>query len=209
MSIANRIQNLRKIKGISQEELADKIGVSRQAVSKWESNQSTPDIDKIIMLSDYFEVTIDYLLKGIEPSKEAMKKKPDASIFSIVGTALNFIGLITAIMVWHEEQVASSVAIGLMFMAIGCMIFALGQTVGADETKSKAKKHFWPINLWVLTLMPLSVSFNVLDGFFGGFSGSIAPYPLIGNSFITHKLCWLTYLGICILGTIKIRKVLV
>ncbi|WP_331661518.1 helix-turn-helix domain-containing protein [Lachnoclostridium sp.] len=40
MNIADRIQNLRKIKGISQEELADKVGVSRQAVSKWESEQS-------------------------------------------------------------------------------------------------------------------------------------------------------------------------
>ena len=42
MTIADRIQNLRKTKGISQEELADNIGVSRQAVSKWESEQSTP-----------------------------------------------------------------------------------------------------------------------------------------------------------------------
>ena len=62
MNIADRIQILRKSRGISQEELADKIGVSRQAVSKWESEQSTPDIDKIILLSDYFDVTTDYLL---------------------------------------------------------------------------------------------------------------------------------------------------
>ena len=48
MTIADRIQNLRKTKGISQEELADNIGVSRQAVSKWESEQSTPDVEKII-----------------------------------------------------------------------------------------------------------------------------------------------------------------
>ncbi len=45
MNIADRIQNLRKARGISQEELADKIEVSRQAVSKWESEQSTPDIE--------------------------------------------------------------------------------------------------------------------------------------------------------------------
>lgn len=74
MSIGDRIQSLRKSKGISQEELADKIGVSRQAVSKWESEQSTPDIDKIILLSEYFETTTDYLLKGIEPTKQSEKK---------------------------------------------------------------------------------------------------------------------------------------
>lgn len=44
---------------MSQEELADKVGVSRQAVSKWESNQSLPDIEKIILLSNYFDVTTD------------------------------------------------------------------------------------------------------------------------------------------------------
>ena len=69
MNIADRIQNLRRLKGISQEELADKIGVSRQSISKWESEQSTPDIDKVILLSDFFETTTDYLLKGIESKK--------------------------------------------------------------------------------------------------------------------------------------------
>ena len=67
MTIADRIQSLRKAKGMSQEELADKVGVSRQAVSKWESEQATPDLDKVVIMSDIFEVTTDYLLKGIEP----------------------------------------------------------------------------------------------------------------------------------------------
>ena len=67
MTIADRIQTLRKSKGMSQEELADAAGVSRQAVSKWESEQSTPDLDKVVILSEIFDVTTDYLLKGIEP----------------------------------------------------------------------------------------------------------------------------------------------
>ena len=69
MTIADRIQSLRKSKGMSQEELADAVGVSRQAVSKWESEQATPDLDKVVIMSDSFEVTTDYLLKGIEPVK--------------------------------------------------------------------------------------------------------------------------------------------
>ena len=55
MNIANRIQHLRKIKGISQEELAHKVGASRQVVSKWKSQQSTPNIEKIIIMSDFLE----------------------------------------------------------------------------------------------------------------------------------------------------------
>ncbi len=67
MTIADRIQSLRKQKGMSQEELADAVGVSRQAVSKWESEQATPDLDKVVTMSEIFDTTTDYLLKGIEP----------------------------------------------------------------------------------------------------------------------------------------------
>lgn len=74
MTIADRIQTLRKSKGMSQEELADVAGVSRQAVSKWESEQSTPDLDKVVILSEIFDVTTDYLLKGIEPVETADHK---------------------------------------------------------------------------------------------------------------------------------------
>ena len=79
MSIAERILTLRKSKGMSQEQLAEAVGVSRQAVSKWESEQASPDPEKIITLSEVFGVTTDYLLKGVEPEKEEAKAE-DCSI---------------------------------------------------------------------------------------------------------------------------------
>ena len=118
MNIADRIQNLRKIKGISQEQLADVVGVSRQAVSKWESEQSIPDLDKVVVMSEFFEVTTDYLLKGIDPISNEAKGKLDAKLWALIGTGANFIGLIVAIMVWIEVQRPASVAIGLIIMAI-------------------------------------------------------------------------------------------
>lgn len=63
MIFADKLINLRKKAGMSQEELADKLDVSRQSVSKWESMQSIPDINKIIELSKIFGVSTDYLLK--------------------------------------------------------------------------------------------------------------------------------------------------
>ena len=63
MTLAEKIALLRKQKGWSQEELADKMDISRQSVSKWESGQSVPDLDKIIKISDIFAVSTDYLLK--------------------------------------------------------------------------------------------------------------------------------------------------
>ena len=63
MIFADKLIALRKKSGWSQEELAEKLGVTRQSVSKWEGAQSVPDIDKILQLSHLFGVTTDYLLK--------------------------------------------------------------------------------------------------------------------------------------------------
>ena len=63
MNISQKILLQRKKKGISQEDLANALNVSRQAVSKCESSQSVPDMDKIVALSSYFNITTDYLLK--------------------------------------------------------------------------------------------------------------------------------------------------
>ena len=63
MILADKIIRLRKKNGWSQEELAEKMNVSRQSVSKWESSQSIPDLEKILQLSTLFGVTTDYLLK--------------------------------------------------------------------------------------------------------------------------------------------------
>ena len=62
MNLSEKIMMLRKKEGWSQEELANHLQISRQAVSKWESGQSMPDTDKIIQLSQLFHVTTDYLL---------------------------------------------------------------------------------------------------------------------------------------------------
>ena len=63
MELSEKIQMLRKKEGLSQEAFAEKMGVSRQAVSKWELGVSKPDVDKIVMMSSLFQVTTDYLLK--------------------------------------------------------------------------------------------------------------------------------------------------
>ena len=63
MILAEKIMHLRKKNGWSQEELAGKLNVSRQSVSKWESAMSVPDLDKILLMSEIFEVSTDYLLK--------------------------------------------------------------------------------------------------------------------------------------------------
>ena len=66
MNLADKITALRRQRGLSQEELADMLDVTRQSVSKWEGGQSVPDIQKILQLSAIFKVSTDYLLKDEE-----------------------------------------------------------------------------------------------------------------------------------------------
>ncbi|MCH5317149.1 MAG: helix-turn-helix domain-containing protein [Eubacterium sp.] len=75
ISTANRLFEYRKAYGYSQEELAEKIGVSRQAISKWERSESSPDTDNLIALSKLYGVTIDELLNGNEKPKKVMNNE--------------------------------------------------------------------------------------------------------------------------------------
>lgn len=70
IEIANRLANLRKESGMSQEELAQKLGISRQAISKWERAESSPDTDNLIALSKLYSVSLDNLLEADEESIE-------------------------------------------------------------------------------------------------------------------------------------------
>lgn len=79
MILSEKITYLRKKNGWSQEELAEKLNISRQSVSKWESGASIPDIDKIITMSGFFGVSTDYLLKD-EIEKEQSSETEDVYV---------------------------------------------------------------------------------------------------------------------------------
>lgn len=64
MVLGEKLSMLRKARGLSQEQLAEQLGVSRQAVSKWELNEAVPDVGRVVALSEFFGVTTDYLLKS-------------------------------------------------------------------------------------------------------------------------------------------------
>lgn len=66
MNFSEKLVTLRKANNLTQEELAEKLDVSRQSVSKWESGQATPELEKIVAISAVFHVTTDYLLKSSE-----------------------------------------------------------------------------------------------------------------------------------------------
>ncbi len=76
MTIGDRIAKYRRNQGLSQEELAEKLGISRQSVSKWERNESLPEADKIPLLAQVFSITTDELLTGEEPQAQQAPPPP-------------------------------------------------------------------------------------------------------------------------------------
>ena len=94
MNFNEKLISLRKSMGLSQEELGAELHVSRQTISKWESAQSYPDFQRLVLLSDYFGLTLDELVRDVDVadvrSRNLNSEKLD-SLYNDVGIAKKFI----------------------------------------------------------------------------------------------------------------------
>ena len=88
MSIGERITQLRKERNMSQGDLADALDVSRQSVSKWENNSATPDLEKLVKMSQLFEVTLDELVNGETTQVPTPTHRKDVTIREVIGALL-------------------------------------------------------------------------------------------------------------------------
>lgn len=135
MILADKIADLRKKNGWSQEELANQLGVSRQAVSKWESASSIPDLDKIVKMSLIFGVSTDYLLKdSLEAGRESEEvMEYNTAELEMDGKAIQMISMESA-NVYLEllQQVSSKIALGVS-LCILSPIMLIGLTGVSDQ----------------------------------------------------------------------------
>ena len=128
MTIGERLLMLRKERNLSQEELANELKVSRQSISKWETNQSMPDFDKVIALCDYFGITTDELLTGnrdIVEAKENNNKTNYARNLAIA-VGLYIISAVAVILFsaeFNKPIIGVCIAIALIAVATGLIIF--------------------------------------------------------------------------------------
>ena len=194
MNLSDRIQYLRKARGISQEGLADQLGVSRQAVSKWESEQSMPDLDKIISMSDYFEVTTDYLLKGIEPvvqkeEEQSIKHRRMASNICYQ-LSLGFVGLgiILSIILADFLKISVLLTPVLIVQGVGLLVWGTGRNLSEVRPSFQVKLAL----ILFLLFVPLGFLSNVLFPL-----GKIFPYPTSLAASLTFVTFYLI-LGVCI-----------
>lgn len=146
MILADKIIRLRKKNGWSQEELADKMNVSRQAVSKWEAAQTTPDLEKILQLSNLFGVTTDYLLKDELENEEFTDSVNETPIRKITLAEANE---------YLEQRKDASVKIAIAtFLCIVCAIPLL-LLIALSEMTSPPITDNTTIGIGVVAIFPI------------------------------------------------------
>lgn len=121
MYVGEKILELRKSKGYSQEDIANKLNVSRQTVSKWETNQSMPDFDKIVPLCNLFGITTDELLRDKHEVKEIKK---DESIVSDVEEDIKF---------KNKKKFAFSLCLSIFLYFVSVMWIIFAEAIGIND----------------------------------------------------------------------------
>lgn len=170
MTIGDRLLKLRKEKNLSQEELANELDVSRQSISKWETNQSTPDFDKIVAICTYFGITTDELLTGnkdiVEAKETNIKNNFARNIAISVGL---YIFSIVMIVLFAAEFDKPIVGVCLFFtlIAIATGLIVYSAIMYGKKTEKK-KEEETQMDLVIKTVDILAVVIYFLVSFMTG-----------------------------------------
>ena len=159
MILADKIIELRKKSGWSQEELAEKLDVSRQSVSKWEGAQSVPDMGRIVQLSELFGVSTDYLLKDEMENLEPVTQEESGSAVRTVSMeeANAFLAL--------REKNARTVAMGVMMCILSPVLLILLSGLSESENGRISETTATGLGLLVLFLLVAgAVALFVISG---------------------------------------------
>ena len=97
MALSEKLYELRKKDGLSQEQLAEQLGVSRQAVSKWESGKTVPESDTLISISKYYNVSLDYLMRENDLVSEMVADKDETQTKANNGRDKRIFGIVTCL----------------------------------------------------------------------------------------------------------------
>ena len=150
MSLGERLYELRKKKGLSQEEVAEKLNVTRQSVSKWETDESKPDFDKIVPICELYEISTNELLNGTKEEKEEQEvevinkdNKKKRALFITSAIFLYFLSIIWIIVSEVTFNLNEGIMIGGFFLLCAiatCMLIYQGIVLSTTITKKKKEK---------------------------------------------------------------------
>ena len=119
MELGKHIKKFRQEKQLSQEELADRIYVTRQTVSNWENDKSYPDVNSLLLLSEIFQISLDRLIKGdIDTMKEVIKKEEVTKLkcYGTIYTVLLIATVISAVPIFMWIGMWAFIPWGIMFV---------------------------------------------------------------------------------------------
>lgn len=159
MNFGEKLQALRKSRGMSQEQLAERLEVSRQSVSKWELGESVPELDKVVTLSELFGVTTDYLLKEGEqpqpvfPAAREDRRKTIGQVQYVCSVGIMAIGLFAAFAEWYETQSDPAIWLGLSLQMGGIVWYFAGKLICRQEAPFFIKLLDWALGLF----LPVSI----------------------------------------------------
>ena len=194
MLLGEKLRRLRIARQLSQEQLAEKLQVSRQAISKWELGESMPDTENLILLSKFYGVSIDYLLLNeLNISSELETKRSRSFPIFIFGMGGLIIGLILSIVLWCTYQSILMVSIGLIIQIISVTVVLIKQS----ELSSQLQRLFLMISAWMI--------FPFICFYIGSLMMNF--YPVSRSAMLDFIVEFIFYLVVCTGITVTLKKV--
>ena len=204
MKLSDKIIKLRKTNGWSQEELAEKLDVSRQAISRWESAAAQPDATNILKLSKLFGVTTDYLLNEEYESDNDLPKVKEINQEGISQTLIFMVTLEVMVLIiqFMTTILLQNVFFGVLsfvpFVAIiGGFEYAFQKKSSErNEITIRFRRRFYKISAWLGLYFPVRFVMNILVHFYP------RPYSIIAFECVVLAI----YLMAVMLITLQIEK---
>ncbi len=204
MKLSDKLVGLRKSAGMSQEELAEKLNVSRQAVSRWEMGTAMPDAANILQLSKLFHVTTDYLLNE---EYESDADLPQVRAVKADGVHQGMILLVTLEVMSLILQFTAAILLQSTFFtvlsflpfvaAIGGFEYAYQKKADAQNEKTRQfRRRFYEISVWLGLYFPLRLLVQAL----------MNCYPRPYDTLVLEGVLAAVYLLTAALITLRIEK---
>lgn len=194
MNFSEKLLHLRKREGLSQEDLAAHLEVSRQAVSRWEMGTALPDVPNLLRISKRFDVTVDSLLDDSDPEIPAMtgsgtdqhaEQKQQAAVLLLIG--VQALAGLCGLVGWTLQS-EIPIWIGLAFNLVGIVAFEAGllRFFGIRAVQD-CRKLFYRISVWFFAYSPVRMAMTALW----------RPYPRPRPAFLEQGSVLAVYLLIC------------
>ena len=173
MTVGERLLELRKKKGLSQEEVANILNVSRQTISKWETDQSSPDFDKIVPICNLYEISANCLLTGnddiiekdIEPVKNQRSNSAKNIAISVSLYILSVVFLVAFSTIFAQPLVGFCLFLIVVAIATGIIVYnsIVNKKPKKDLTKEeKMVKHINEVISIIIVIVYFIVSFATM-----------------------------------------------